>query len=227
MRLLITAIPIIALILSLAACQGSPGPAGEQGPPGPQGPADAPGPQGPAGSPGADGPPGPSGVAASLDMDDFAPLIEQLQRELGAGLVCARAADSERLDNTVHGIIDVTRNPASKEHLSSLNREIRRVFEAVGAASGDPDAAQTLESVEGIAVLSSIMNAIAEARTDASQAADGQTTAGMTAAAPPKYTPAECTMFLVRDAIGRYESDGLDATVAHYNSKEGIDGQKA
>ena len=96
MRPLITAIPIIALILSMAACQGSPGPAGEQGPP------------------------GPAGEAASLDVDDFAPLIEQLQSEFEAGLVHARAADSKRLDNTIHGIIDATRNPAFKERLSSL-----------------------------------------------------------------------------------------------------------
>ena len=46
-----------------------------------------------------------------------------------------------------------------------------------------------------------------------------------TASAPPKSTPAEYTKFLVRDAISQYESDGLDATVAHYNSKESIDGQ--
>ena len=46
-----------------------------------------------------------------------------------------------------------------------------------------------------------------------------------TAAAPPKSTPVEYTKFLVGDAIRRYESDGLDATLAHYNSKESIDGQ--
>ena len=42
MRALITVTPIIALVLSIAACQGDAGPAGEQGPPGPQGPAGAP-----------------------------------------------------------------------------------------------------------------------------------------------------------------------------------------
>ena len=226
MRLLITAIPIIALILSMAACQGSSGPTGEQGPPGSQGPAGVAGPAGPEGAAGPAGPPGPAGEAASPDVDDFAPLIEQLQSEFEAGLVHARAADSERLDNTIHGIINATRNPAFKERLGSLDREIHRVFEAIGSASGDPETAQTLELMEGIVVLSSIMDTIADARIDASQSASGQPTTGMaTASAPLKSSPAEYTQFLVRDAISRYESNGLDATVAYYNTKESVDGQ--
>ena len=36
-----------------------------------------------------------------------------------------------------------------------------------------------------------------------------------TATVPPKSTPADYTKFLVRDAISRYESEGLDATVAY------------
>ena len=46
-----------------------------------------------------------------------------------------------------------------------------------------------------------------------------------TAAVPPKSTPGDYTKFLVGDAISRYESEGLDATVAYYNTKESIDGQ--
>ena len=46
-----------------------------------------------------------------------------------------------------------------------------------------------------------------------------------TATVPPKSTPVDYTKFLVRDAISRYESEGLDATVAYYNTKESVDGQ--
>ena len=45
------------------------------------------------------------------------------------------------------------------------------------------------------------------------------------AMAPPRYVPEEYTRFLVREAIARYESEGLDATLAHYNSQESMDGQ--
>ena len=43
--------------------------------------------------------------------------------------------------------------------------------------------------------------------------------------APPKSTPDKYTQYLVKDAINRYTSDGLDATVAYYNTPESIDGQ--
>ena len=46
-----------------------------------------------------------------------------------------------------------------------------------------------------------------------------------TATVPPKSTPGDYTKFLVGDAISRYESEGLDATVAYYNTKESVDGQ--
>ena len=96
MRALITVTPIIALVLSIAACQGDAGPAGEQGPPGPQGPAGAP---------------------VLVDEATVASLIEQIQEQLDTGYA--------------------------------------------------------------------------------------------TATVPPKSTPADYTKFLVRDAISRYESEGL------------------
>ncbi len=50
-------------------------------------------------------------------------------------------------------------------------------------------------------------------------------TAETTTAVPPKWEPEEYTKHFVRSAIRRYESEGLDATVAHYNTKESVDGQ--
>ena len=45
------------------------------------------------------------------------------------------------------------------------------------------------------------------------------------AAIPPKSAPADYTRHFVQSAISRYETQGLDATLAHYNSEESIDGQ--
>ena len=45
------------------------------------------------------------------------------------------------------------------------------------------------------------------------------------ASAPPKWEPAEYTKYFVREAIRKYDSEGLDATVAYYNTKESVDGQ--
>ena len=48
---------------------------------------------------------------------------------------------------------------------------------------------------------------------------------GTPMAVPRRSSPDEYTKYLVNKAIDMYESDGLDATVAHYNTRESIDGQ--
>ena len=45
------------------------------------------------------------------------------------------------------------------------------------------------------------------------------------ASIPPRSSPIEYTKFFVEKAINRYESQGLDATLAYYNRPESIDGQ--
>ena len=45
------------------------------------------------------------------------------------------------------------------------------------------------------------------------------------AAIPSKSAPAEYTQYFVDSAIARYETQGLDATLAHYNRPESVDGQ--
>ncbi len=49
--------------------------------------------------------------------------------------------------------------------------------------------------------------------------------AAQAAAVPPRWDPAEYTKHVVRAAISRYDSEGLDATLAHYNAAGSIDGQ--
>ena len=45
------------------------------------------------------------------------------------------------------------------------------------------------------------------------------------ASIPPRSSPSEYTKFFVEKAISRYETQGLDATLAYYNRPESIDGQ--
>ena len=144
MRGFLIAIPIVLIVMSMSACQGSTGPSGEQGPPGPVGPASTAGEQGP---PGPVGPAGPTGEAATLDKDELQLVLQQLE-----SAEARITADS----------------PASGQQLMQ-----------------------------------------------------GQTEAS----APPKWMPEAYTNYFVREAIRRYESDGLDSTVAYYNTKESVDGQ--
>ena len=217
MRALIATILIIALVLSVIGCQRDAGPAGDPGPAGPQGPIGAPGPA---------GPPGPAAGMASLDLAAIAPffqllldlpLLQELPGADLADLSESRREDSERLDNLIHLLIANTQNPAFKERLTSLDREIHRVIEAAAAAAPDHETAQTVELMEGIVVLSSIMGAMAEARIAAA--------AMPPASVPPKWEPDEYTKYFVKAAISKYDSEGLDATVAHYNTRESVDGQ--
>ena len=48
---------------------------------------------------------------------------------------------------------------------------------------------------------------------------------GVVASIPPRSAPAEYTKFFVNNAISRYETQGLDATLAYYNSEQSVDGQ--
>ena len=48
---------------------------------------------------------------------------------------------------------------------------------------------------------------------------------GVVASIPPRSAPAEYTQFFVDNAISRYETQGLDATLAYHNREESIDGQ--
>ena len=45
------------------------------------------------------------------------------------------------------------------------------------------------------------------------------------ASIPPRSAPADYTRFFVESAIARYETHGLEATLAHYNRDESVDGQ--
>ncbi|MCE2405160.1 MAG: cache domain-containing protein, partial [Dehalococcoidia bacterium] len=156
-----------------------------------------------------------------MDKAAVASVVEGIRKESDTALTEARRDDSQRLDNLIHAIIERTQDPAFKAKLSGLDREIHRVFQAAAAASPDPETVRTLELMQGIAVLTSIMNAIAETRLAAGQPG----IPAKTAAAPPKSMPAEYTKYFVNNAIGRYKTEGLDATLAYYNTPESIDGQ--
>ena len=94
----------------------------------------------------------------------------------------------------------------------------------VGPAGPTGEAA-TLDKDELQLVLQQLESA--EARITADGPASGQQLMqGQTeASAPPQWMPEAYTNYFVREAIRRYESDGLDSTVAYYNTKESVDGQ--
>ena len=77
-----------------------------------------------------------------------------------------------------------------------------------------------------------VEDAIRTALADMPQPGPGVTSAeaeriarSVVASIPPRSSPSEYTKFFVEKAISRYETQGLDATLAYYNREESIDGQ--
>ena len=104
------------------------------------------------------------------------------------------------------------------------------VEEAIRGAMAEmpqPDAGQSQEEVERI-----VESAIRAAIADMPRPEPGLTAAeaeriarGVFASIPPRSAPADYTKFFVNNAISRYKTQGLDATLAYYNRPESIDGQ--
>ena len=78
--------------------------------------------------------------------------------------------------------------------------EVEAMIQAAVAALPEPSAGLSADDAERIA-----RNAVASI--------------------PPRSAPADYTRYFVGNAISRYEAEGLEATLAHYNSPRSVDGQ--
>ncbi len=104
------------------------------------------------------------------------------------------------------------------------------VFALFAACSGD-DEGLTRAEVEEI-VREEVAEATSNDDTAAMPVEQGLTRAEVEeivreaiASIPSKATPAEYTRHFVDNAIARYETQGLEAALAHYNSPQSVDGQ--
>ena len=100
------------------------------------------------------------------------------------------------------------------------------VEEAIRAALADmpePDSGLSKREIEEI--VNAAVAAIAEPQPGLTSAEAEQIARGVVASIPPKSAPAEYTKFFVNSAISRYETQGLEATLAYYNREESVDGQ--
>ena len=245
---LITVIPIIALILSIAACQGA-----GQGPPGPQGSSGAPGPA---------GPPGPAGAPALVDEATVASLIEQIQEQLDTGYATATVPpkstpadytkflvrdaisryESEGLDATVAYyntkesvdgqwyVFIIDENQTIVAHAPNPDLVGKHISQALGpnsyptgsavAASADQDGAWFDYTYANPA------SGVVETKHSWVVIHDGITFgSGWYERGPGKSDAPAYTKAFVQQATNLYVALGLEETVAYYNTKESVDGQ--
>ena len=91
------------------------------------------------------------------------------------------------------------------------------------AACGNDDAELTPAEVEGI--VNDAIKKMPEPEPGLTRAEVEEIVREAIAAIPSMSAPAEYTRFVVDNAVARYRAQGLDATLAHYNSPRSVDGQ--
>ncbi len=139
--------------------------------------------------------------------------------ETDAGL---SAADVEGIvESAIAGI------PAPGADAGLSAADVEGIVESAIAGIPAPGADAGLSAAEVEGIVESAIAGIPAPGADAGlSAADVEGIArGVVAKIPARDAEAEYTKFVVANAISRYESEGLEATLAHYNSIDSIDGQ--
>ena len=101
--------------------------------------------------------------------------------------------------------------------------EVERIVEVAIASIPTPQPWFTSADVEN--AISTALAAMPQPEPGLTAAEAERIARSVVASIPPTSAPAEYTKFFVEKAISRYETQGLDATLAYYNRPESIDGQ--
>ena len=101
--------------------------------------------------------------------------------------------------------------------------DVEKAIHAAMADMPQPEAGLSKSEVEEI--VKAAVAAIPQPEPGLTSADAERIARGIVSSIPPKSAPADYTKFFVDNAISRYETQGLDATLAHYNREESVDGQ--
>ncbi len=100
------------------------------------------------------------------------------------------------------------------------------VEESIRAALADlPQPESGLSKSEVEEIVKSALADIPQSQSSLTSAEAERIARGVVASIPPKSSTAEYTKFFVQNAISRYETQGLEATLAYYNREDSVDGQ--
>ncbi len=95
----------------------------------------------------------------------------------------------------------------------------------VFAAYGGADAGLSRTEIQVEKAVSGAMAEVPWPEPRVTRAEVGESVRASIVSIPSKAAPAEYTRFFVDNAIARYEAQGMDATLDHYNSPQSVDGQ--
>ncbi len=128
---------------------------------------------------------------------------------------------AEEVEAIVESAIADMDAPESDAGLSA--EEVEGIVESVMAGVDASGAGVSAEEVEAI-VESTVVGMDADAVGLSVEEVEG-IARGVVAVIPSRDAAAEYTKYVVESAISRYDREGLEATLAHYNSTESVDGQ--
>ena len=101
--------------------------------------------------------------------------------------------------------------------------DVEKAIHAAMADMPQPEAGLSKREVEEI--VKAAVAAIPQPEPGLTSADAERIARGIVSSIPPKSAPADYTRFFVDNAVSRYETQGLDATLAYYNREESVDGQ--
>ena len=101
--------------------------------------------------------------------------------------------------------------------------DVEKAIHAAMADMPQPEAGLSKSEVEEI--VKAAVAAIPQPEPGLTSADAERIARGIVSSIPPRSAPADYTKFFVDNAISYYETQGLDATLAHYNREESVDGQ--
>ena len=111
--------------------------------------------------------------------------------------------------------------PASEPGLTRA--DVEEIVRSQMASQGDTPPAMTSSDVSE--AVSKAMSEMPKSEPGITRAEVEEIVRAAIAGIPPRSAPAEYTMHFVESAIARYETQGREATLAHYNREESVDGQ--
>ena len=118
-------------------------------------------------------------------------------------------------------IAEASESPDAEAEMTSA--DVQQAVREAMADSPQPEPGLTRAEVEGI--VRQAIESIPESQPQLTAADAERIARGVVAAIPNKSAPANYTKHFVNNAISRYETQGREATLAHYNREESVDGQ--
>ena len=158
-------------------------------------------------------PPRPEPALTSADVEEAirATMAEMPQPDAGLS--------EEEVGQIVHTAMAAM--PEPQPGLTSA--DVEEAIRAAMAEMPQPDAGLSEEEVGQI--VHTAMAAMPEPQPGLTSAAAEKIARSVVASIPSRSNPIEYTRFFVERAVTKYETQGLDATLAYYNREESIDGQ--